>query len=284
LEGARRILALADLHVLSHYGLAPEKWVGEDGSEIRANPAQQRLLRYWKHLMKIVNERDEWEVEEVWVVGDVFSGLNVLEHGRRVRGTLDEQLRCATELLSMLPSDATVKIWSGTPYHESVDFRLHEMLASQLKLNGYRAQFRGSWSIERIGKRKRAFVTHEASSSVVYPATVMARDANFFKIAAFDGKLPEVHLIVRAHKHMKMYQDLGRIKVVQLPAWCIFVPYSKALKMFPAYQSDIGAFFIFLDEDDRIRCQEWIYPPFAMTETGEIIEADYDRKSYVEGW
>jgi hypothetical protein len=284
MKSPRRILALADLHTLSFYGLAPERWVGEDGSEIQANPAQQRLLRYWKHLMKTVAESEQWKVEEVWVVGDCFSGLNPLEHGRYIRGSLDEQLRCAAELLEMLPKDVAVKIWSGTAYHESVDFRLHELLAKQLKGDGYSAQFRGSWSIEKIGKRKRAFVTHEASSSVVYPATVMARDANFFKVAAFDGKLPEVHLVVRAHKHTKMYQDLGRIKVVQLPAWCIFVPYGKALRMFPAYQSDIGAVFVFLDEDDRIRVQEWVYPPFSMTETGEIVEANYDAKSYVEGW
>jgi hypothetical protein len=280
----RKILALADMHVLSFYGLAPEKWQGEDGSVIHANEGQKLLFRYWKHLMSTVNKEEKWHPEEVWVVGDVFAGLNPVERGRGVRGSLDEQMKCAVELLEMLPDDVLVKVWSGSAYHESVDVRMHERLVDNLKLDGFQAKFRGSWSVESIGKRKNAFVAHEASSSIMYPATVMARDANYFKIAAFDGKLPEIHLVVRAHKHSKMYQDLGRMKVIQLPSWCVFMPYSKSLRMFPAWQSDIGAMFIFLDEEDRIKVQEWIYPSFSMTEQGEVIMPKYDKKSFVRGW
>jgi hypothetical protein len=147
-----------------------------------------------------VNKEEKWHPEEVWVVGDVFAGLNPLERGRGVRGSLDEQMKCAVELLEMLPDDVLIKVWSGSAYHESVDVRMHERLVDNLKLDGFQAKFRGSWSVEQIGKRKNAFVAHEASSSIMYPATVMARDVNYFKIAAFDGKLPEIHLVVRAHE------------------------------------------------------------------------------------
>lgn len=282
----RRILAIADLHVLSYYGLSPDSWHDECGNVVLANDGQRRLLKYWRHLMSVLHE-PEWKVDEVWVVGDVFSGLNPAEKGRKVLGSLDVQLDVATELLSMLPmyeEGLSVKIWSGSPYHETVDFKMHRQLAENLRGNGFRAVFKGSWSFERIGKSKLAFVTHESSSTVTYPHTAMVRDSRWFKIQGYDGKLPKVHLIVRAHKHFRGFIDDGRIKIVQLPCWCLYTPYTQALRNFPMWQPDIGGIFIFLDAEDRIRVQEWLYPPLLLTEAGDVIEPEYEVSSFVRGW
>ena len=273
-----RILAIADMHCLSPYGLSTEQWTAEDGTVCKANQGQQLLLKYWKHLMYVLRT-ERWKVDEVWVVGDVFSGLDPAEKGRKTRGSLDEQMRVAVELLSMLPK-VTIKVFSGSPYHESLDVRMHELLAVLLSKEGFNARFRGAWSIEKIGERKRAFVCHESSPAAIHPHTYMLRDSRWFKVQAFDGKFPRVDLIVRAHTHSARFVDDRGIKIVSLPGWQVFVPWSKTLKMFPSYIPDIGGEFILLDKDDRIKVQEWLYPPFTMTEDGQVIWGDYDPARY----
>ena len=268
------------MHVLSNYGLALPEFEGEDGVIYRASPGQLRLLKYWKHLCKTVNESPKWQVKEVWVVGDALAGLNPAERGRRRRGTLDEQVRVAVELLDMMPKKATIKVWSGSEYHESIETMLHERIVEQLKLRGRKALFRGAWSFEKVGDTT-AFVCHHSSTAIVYPETPMIRDSRWFKIQYFDGKLPKVHWIIRAHKHISKFVDDRGIYIIQLPAWQTIAPWSRILKQFPMWIPDIGAAFIWTEQGRR-RYQEWLYPPFLIDEKGRVIEVPYDKKRYVE--
>lgn len=278
----RKVLAIADLHILSNYGLAPKVFEGEEGSILKPNEGQERLLKYWKHLCGIV-DTEKWKPQEIWIVGDIFAGLNPIELGRRKRGSLDEQFHAAEFLIKKLPEDIPIKIWSGSSYHASKAVQMHEKVAESLDHNRD-ASFKGSWSYEEIGKSKRAFVTHEASSAVVYPATPMVRDSRWFKQQFADGKMPRINLIVRAHKHAMHYIDDRSIKILQLPCWQLLVPYKGSMRMFPMYQPDLGGVFIHLDGNDRISIQEWLYPPFQMTEKGKVIEVPYSKSEYVTGW
>lgn len=275
----RNKLLLGDLHVLSHYGLAPETFTISGGVTLVANEGQKRLLKYWKHMCKSVKEMP---FDEAWIIGDVFAGLNPREFGKSKSGIMDDQLLAGLEIVLMLPEQLKLKIWSGTGYHESMDTRLHQRLTENLQREGRVAEFKGSWSFEDVGRRK-IFVTHPASAAVVYPHTPMYRDSLFFKKQGFEGKLPKVDVIVRAHKHSYNYID-DYIHVVQVPGWQIYVPYGRALKWFAHWQSDIGAAFLLFDKEYRIDVKPWLYPPFLMTEEGKLVEVPYDPKRFVEGW
>lgn len=277
----RNKLLIADLHVMSHYALTMDKFEGENGQVYMGNDGQRRLFRYWTHLCK-----NTWFIrkcDEAWIVGDVFSGLNPREYGRKTSGTLDDQKEMAKEIILMLPKRLKLKIWSGTPYHESADTRMHKDLADKLRLAGRDVEFKGSWSFMKAGTRE-GFVTHEASSAVDYPHTPMVRSSRWFHIQYSTGKLPKISFIVRAHKHSYNYID-DFMHVVQIPGWSAFTPYQQSTRRFSAWQPDYGAVFLELDEEDRLSFKPWLYPPFIIEDvTGKIIETDYDPKRYVQGW
>jgi len=278
-----KYLCLADLHVLSHYGLSIPEFRGEEGRIIKANKGQLRLFKYWSHLCETVKKK-EWKPDEIWIVGDIFGGTNPREKGRYVTGTLDEQLHVAVQLLKMFPKEPIMKIWSGSRYHASIDIKLHKLLCGILKEFGFQAIFRGMWSIEQLGKTKKAFVTHHASTAVVYPHTPMLRDSRWFKVQYANGKLPKIHLIIRAHKHTLDFVDDRSIKILQLPGWQILTPWSPIVKRFPMWQPDLGAVFLMLDPEDRLTYQEWLYPPFLMDENGTLIKSAFRKADYVMEW
>jgi len=273
------ICCIADLHILSNYGLALETFKGEEGVVYTASEGQLRLLSYWRHFCNVLKTDNRWRPSEIWLIGDVFAGTNPVETGRKVRGTFDEQLYAGVKLLKMLPKVA-IKIWCGTPYHESWDTQMHQRLVENLRKEGREAHYKGNWSFESIG-RTTAFVCHHASAAVVYPHTPAVRDARWFKIQYFDGKLPRVDWVVRADKHTSSFIDDRGIYIVQVPCWQAFVPYKKSLRAFPMWQPDIGAVFLWTDKEDRRNYQEWLYPPFLIADDGSIIELPYDAKRYV---
>jgi len=279
----KRICCLADLHVLSSFGLSPLDFRGEQGDIYVANEGQRRLFAYWQHLCETI-KRGKWKADEIWLVGDLFAGLNIKERGRKRRGTLDDQFDASLQILQYLPRRPVLKIWSGTTYHASLEMKMHQLLVAPLRQFGYNATFRGSWSFERLSKDRYAFVTHSASTATVYPHTPMLRDSRWFKVMYADGKLPRVSLIVRAHKHRMDFVDDRSIKIIQVPCFCAFMPYQRSLRAFPQWQPDIGAVFVQLDKEERISIQEWLYPPFLLDEFGNLIETPYERPRYVDGW
>ena len=280
------ILAIADTHIGSRFSLWPPNFIGKAGQKYPQNKAQKRLYRYWLNLSKSAND---FGIEELWVVGDVIQGLNYKERGRfLVVSDLDDQINAAVlairDFLKELP-DVKVRIWSGTMYHESVDFRVHMRLAEKLSEYGFYSEFQGGYSFIKLPyTEKYAFVTHHASAAVIYPHTPMQRDIRWFKVRMAEGKLPPVKIIIRAHKHMFDLVDDKPIHAFQLPCFTLFQPYDRALKMYPMYQTDIGGLFITMREDGRMKYQEWLYPPFLYSEEGKIMDLSYDKTSYVEGW
>ena len=284
---AKKILALSDTHCGSYYFVFPDNFEG-----FKINEGQQRLLSYWHHMVK---SAVGFGVDEVWFVGDGFAGINYKGRGEGLLTTnIDFQALAAenllAELLDAFKDRPFLRVWSGTPYHESIDTRKHMDLA-----RGLGGSYEGSWSFvtlyKKNGIKKEAYVSHEASNSMVYPETPVARDISFFKQGYADGKLPKINLIVRAHKHSWLELEKGVVKAVQLPCWGTFYPYQASIKNFPMWQTDIGCCFIMVKDDSRVKVQEWIYPPFIIKVeasregvAGKIVETPYDPIKFVEGW
>jgi len=157
-----------------------------------------------------------------------------------------------------------IKVWSGTVAHMSLDTRLHKRLVDLLKLEGFNADYRGDWSIETLAKDKQAIVTHHARSAYKYRLTPSQTDAEEIMLDQQVGKLPqEVKMFVTAHNHTtEGSTEIGTIKVVRCPCFTTFIPYTGSLRLLPHYQPDIGAWFIIVTKEGRIRTQEWLYPSF----------------------
>jgi hypothetical protein len=105
-------------------------------------------------------------------------------------------------------------------------------------------------------------------------------------IQMYKGVLPRnIAMMVAAHGHTTRGSlDDDPFRIVNCPCWTSFIEYPKALANFPHYQPDIGAYFIIVTKEGRIRTQKWIYKPFVYNHNENKIyeNEDIDAKKYVE--
>ena len=116
-EYVRSVAMVADMHVGSRFGLCPAKYETSTGDTIShaMNTGQKQLLTYWNDY---VAKMRSFNIDTVFLVGDVFAGVNFKESGLYLMTTdLNEQLEMACELLKPLVKNTKVCVWSGTPYH-----------------------------------------------------------------------------------------------------------------------------------------------------------------------
>lgn len=177
-----------------------------------------------------------------------------------------------------------IKVWSGTKAHMSWDTRLHKRLVEILQLNGFNAQYRGDWSIEKLTKGKMAIVTHPARGAYRYRYTPSQTDAEKIILNIAEGKFPKgIVAFVTAHRHTSegSIDHLG-IKIIRVPCFTTHIPYGGSLAMFPHYQPDIGAWFLIVTKSGRIRTQEWLYKTFLYQDVDDevFIAEDKALKSY----
>jgi len=179
-----------------------------------------------------------------------------------------------------------IRIWSGTPVHQSIDTRQHmtlvQLIKSELKTDAF---YEGDFSIIDIFKGKKALVTHHGRSGYRYPFTPAQTDAEAIALDMLTGKLPwGIKLYVTAHKHTTAgSMEHAGIKVIRCPAFVGFIPYQGSLTMLPHYLSDIGAWLVIISKDGRIRLQEWLYPSVLYNEDkDELTMSGKSEKSYVD--
>jgi len=180
-----------------------------------------------------------------------------------------------------------VKLWDGTTVHASLDTLLMQDIRFKLKDLGFDCEHKALWSLEDLHNGKTAFVTHTRRLGAINPYTVSQRDAEKFMIQMFRGALPSnIAMMVAAHGHTTRGSiDDDPFRITHVPCWTTFLEYPKALANFPHYQSDIGAVFIIVTKEGRIRTQKWLYKPFVYNhnenkiyESGEAEE----HKKYVK--
>ena len=244
------------MHVGSRYGLCPKKYLSPTGDELSMamNAGQKSLLESWNLFL---TKMKEMEIDTIFLVGDVCAGANFKEGGVYMMTTdMNEQVEMATHLLEPLCKGKKVAIWSGTPYHEARDFRIHQLLAEFL--NG---KFYGAMSNMRIEPtRKVVNVAHATTSAMVYPETVLSRDILFMKEAEALGKLFKTHAIIRGHRHSFVEIHKHDVHYISLPCWEMFTPYYKNVQWYFRNQPDIGGALMLVDIEERLRFMHFLYP------------------------
>jgi len=255
-EYLRSVALLSDTHVGSRYGLCPYKYLTSTQDELSAaiNPGQKQLYESW---LAYVRRMDEMKVDTVFLIGDICSGTNFRESGVHMMTTdMNEQVEMAASLLEPLCKGRKVAVWSGTPYHESRDFRIHQLLAEYL--NG---RFYGPMSNLKLEPSKKVVnVAHATTSALVYPETVLSRDIMFMKEAEALEKLYKINAIIRGHRHSYVEIHKHDVHYISLPCWEAFTPYYKNVQWYFKNQPDIGGALMLLDEEHRLRFMHFLYP------------------------
>ena len=179
-----------------------------------------------------------------------------------------------------------IKLWDGTTVHASVDTLLMQDIALKLREMGFQAEHKGWWSLEDLHNGKVAYVTHTRRLAGINPYTVSQRDAEAFMINMYGGKLPDnIAMQVAAHGHTTRGSiDDDPFRIVNAPCWCSFLEYPKALANFSHFLPDIGATFIIVTKEGRIRTQKWLYKPFVYDHNAKKVyeEGIITSKKYVE--
>lgn len=180
-----------------------------------------------------------------------------------------------------------IKLWDGTTVHASLDTLAMQDIRLKLRDMGFPCvEHKGFWSIEDLHNGKTAFVTHTRRLGSLNPYTISQKDAEKFMIQMYRDALPNnIAMMVAAHGHTTRGSiDDDPFRIINAPCWTGFIEYPKALANFAHYQTDLGAYFIIVTKEGRIRTQKWLYKPFVYNhnETKIYEAADNDTKKYVE--
>lgn len=178
-----------------------------------------------------------------------------------------------------------IKLWDGTSVHQSLDTALMSDAASKLREMGFKASHKGTWSYEDLPNGKKVFVTHTRRLGGLNPYGISQRDAEKWMINMAKGTAPpNIAMKVAAHGHtIRGTIDDEPFKVVNAPCWVTFQEYDKAMGNFEHFQTDIGAIFIFITNEGRIRIQPWLYKPFVYNHhEGKTYEGHDKSKKFVE--
>ena len=251
-----RVIAIADLHVGSHWGLADPSVTG---AFTKGKQVQERLFEKWKEATQ-----GEWSNPDVLVInGDAIDG-----QGRKDGGSLqwtaniEDQINHCVDLVKMWKAKKIYVIW-GSKYHVGVgrDTGLcaEELLARKLNAEEYPNQ-------EHLPEEYRQrsglhwfltfedttvhFSHHVAFSRVfAYMSTPIAREMMSARLndpmrhglellyqnknVSFRDVMQEMEhltmyktrIIVRGHVHYFWANDSGGSLGIVLPAWQLPTPY-----------------------------------------------------------
>jgi hypothetical protein len=150
---------------------------------------------------------------------------------------------------------------------------------------GFVTKHKAMWSFEDLHNGKIAYVTHTRRVGGQRPYGISQADAEKYVIDMFTGKMPpNLAMQVAAHGHtVRGSIDDEPFRIINSPCWVTFMEYPKAQASFPHWQTDIGAYFIIVTKEGRIRTQTWLYPPFIYNHNeGKVYGGDYANGKFVE--
>ena len=258
----RRVIAFtSDLHTLSRYALAPKGFISAEGGELKLNPAQEILLKYWMDFIAIANK---YRADTVCIVGDAIEGQNYRESGIQLMSTdLDEQVGAAVQLIKPLVKGKRLFMWSGSGYHRSTkghnpekDVCDHKDLVAVAESTNWMGPI---CNLQFPPSEKIFNIQHGVSAAFIYQEMLMGRESLFINEAEALGKIPKIDVVVRGHWHKFIHIHKNR-HAIQLPGWQIYKPWKGSLMSYGKMQPDIGGVIIFLDKEDRLTCWHYLYP------------------------
>ncbi len=266
-ERPYHLLALADLHAGSRFGLWPSEFTLEDGGKTEQNKFQKWLWEKWQEMITALPNR----VDACIVNGDAIDGEARPDGGRfSITTNMADQARGAAACLRLLrPKIKTFFLTRGTPFHEGAASEAVEILGAEIKAEKWSEGRYAGQVLERSWHGLTLNIAHHQTAGWIYPAGSGDRISMFSAIGEGIGKLPHADIIIRAHLHqLRIVRAYGRW-VILLPAWEVTTPY--ALKRMEPTRAtvaaDIGAVLLSVDRGQvSIKTLEFILPP------GEVLE------------
>lgn len=262
-DGNRRVIAwISDLHTLCNYGLAPRNFVGIEGNPLNLNPPQEELVGYFD---QFVEACDRLETDTLCLVGDIIHGGNVIDRGvQLMSANLDDQENAGVDLLLKPAKGRRLFFWSGSGYHISTkahnterDICMNKRLAEVAEST----HWMGPVSIMSFPPSEKKFLVHHGQSAAyIYRTMLMSREALYVREAMAMGKVPPIDVIVKGHWHQFLHVHENQMHSIQLPCWCMFIPWKGSLLSYGKHQPDIGGVITILDEEDRLRVWHYLYP------------------------
>lgn len=245
----RKILFISDMHVGSMYGLFPKNYVTSTGNEIELNEIQTELLKYWKKLFKDVGYYDT-----IILMGDLIQGLNKRESGLDTMiSNLNEQENATLELLKSVCENKKVFGVSGTRYHDSADYQIHQSIAE--KLGG---KYFGALANLRINN-KIVHIEHGGGSMPTYMGTKLNKKLLLANAAIGLNKIPEIDVFIHGHFHCFAELRTKNRVAVSLPAWETAKNNQYSVGRYEHFQPDIGAFKMEISDDGGILTEVFLY-------------------------
>lgn len=251
----KRVLAfISDTHIGSRFALFPPNFSFPEGNRVKLNAGQKKLYIYWKRFCRTCAQVG---VDTVIHCGDAIHGNNPHGLGRSLMlPELETQADACIELLTPLVKGREFHLISGSLYHESREFQIHQYIARQLK-----GKFHGPIFNARIRGTSRVFnIAHGEGGSWIYRATMLDREGLFQLAAQAVGKIPKIDVCVRGHFHSFMHLHLPNQHLIQLPCWLSYTPDRVYLKSYGKMQPDIGGVIVLIDTEDRISVWHYLYP------------------------
>ena len=250
----RRIALVADFHLASKVALFPPQWEDEQGIVYIPTEGQLQLYKYYLNFCGVC---DELEVDTVIIPGDVIHGLNKKEYGYGLMfSDHEEQKKLAVSVLEKLTKNRRTFFLSGSPYHESLDTKVHNDIAK--RLNG---TFLGLLANVKLEPTKRVMnVAHGVGGAAIYATQILNREADFMLMASALEQLPHFDIVVRAHLHRFFHVHFEKQHLIQLPCWMAWEPNKIYVKYYGKKQPSIGGVVLLIDDKERITVWHYTYP------------------------
>lgn len=270
------LLVISDTHCGSIFGLWPPDYELTDGSRRGLTKGQQYLWKCWQHLSSLLAElqtSDRLNLGAVVLLGDLVDGRQSKQRGMEAVtvNTVDQarafQASFDSFIAPFTPRPTIYAVW-GTAYHDGDSGATMEGLAAALGATPYDGLGLGTYSKESLDLAVDGLglnFAHGASSTTgLYRAVAIDREALWSAIAGKEGKVPKADLIARADVHYFIHVEHESKHAVINPCWELQTPFMRKKSQYRMLP-DLGSVVIRVWKEaplggDRISVYKFIYP------------------------
>jgi len=240
-EPTEIIGVIADLHIGSITSLTLPEYTKFDGSKIVANEKGKAIYECWKNFVELINT---WNPQTIYGLGDFVSATSTkLFKDFDIIPDIDNQKEMCIQLLEPLTKDRTFKLIAGTPFHDSIDTRVHYDIAKRLNgipyVEGY---------IYDVKDEVPIMMSHQTRAGALYPLGVMERETLFTQAGIKRGKIEDVKLLIGGHWHQYHEVYNGIVDII-IPCWQGYYAYKGKTVYYGIRQPDIGGLIVLIKKD-----------------------------------
>lgn len=256
-------MIITDTHVGNICAPWHPDYVTAEGNRPGMNEGQHLL---WEYFQDVGKEAERRKVDLILQLDDIVDGSNYFSRGR---GLMTPDLNIQATVAGMMFEDAilsrnpNVQIYSvtGSKYHHSQDYDLTSHMMDNLRryLKDHRDQdLKGDpvhhypQGFKNLGVKAgetqaSIFFRHGTSQAFIYMAQMLQRESWSAARAVYEGKVPNVDLILMGHNHTWLSISQARPQIALCPCWKTVDVYLGKKRYFN-YQPDIGCAFFKVTE------------------------------------